>query len=70
MAGEIRLFEFNKQGLLVQIAPDKVAAAKEGRRFTSLSLPIEVLFTAEQEAERDAEEAAFAVKQKETSGGQ
>lgn len=62
MAGTIRLFEFNSKGLLVQIDPAKVEEAKKGRRFTSVSLPIEVLFTKEQEAERDAEEAAAAEK--------
>jgi aminopeptidase N len=59
MAGQIRLFE-KVGGLLVEVSPDAADDAREGRRFSSVSIVIDVLWTADEEAARDAEEAAAA----------
>jgi hypothetical protein len=54
----MRLFEKNVDGLLVEVPWKQVAAKKQGRRVSSVSFVAEVLWTAEEEAVRDAEEAA------------
>jgi hypothetical protein len=59
MAGQIRLFE-KIDDLLVEVSPDAADDAREGRRFSSVSIVIDVLWTADEEAARDAEEAAAA----------
>jgi hypothetical protein len=57
MAGQIRLFE-KIDDLLVEVSPDAADDAREGRRFSSVSIVIDVLWTADEEAARDAEESA------------
>ena len=58
MAAPIRLFEKTPAGLLVEVDPAEADAARAGRRISAMHLPIEVLWTAEEEAARDAEETA------------
>lgn len=60
MAGDIRLFEKNASGLLVQVAPDQADAIRSGRRVSRMAMEIDVLWTAEEEAAHDVEEAAEA----------
>jgi hypothetical protein len=55
MAGDIRLFERNAAGLLVEIAPDKADERRAGRRISSVNLVIHVLFTDDEERAQDAE---------------
>lgn len=55
-----RLFE-KVDGLLVEVHPDKAEEARKGRRVSRIvACEMDVLFTAEEEAARDAEEAATA----------
>lgn len=61
MAGQIRLFE-KINGLLVEVPPAEAGKRREGRRHRSMSFVAEVLLTAEEEATRDAEEAADAAR--------
>lgn len=63
MAGSIRLFEKDRTGLLVEVDPSKADVERATRRFGSMSVTIDVLFTPEEEAARDAEEAAEAAKE-------
>lgn len=58
MAGQIKLFEKTENGLLVEVPPAKAAMRRDGRRVSSVSFVAEVLWTAEEEAARDAEELA------------
>lgn len=58
MAGKIRLFEKTDAGLLIEVDPAEADKRREGCRVSHVDLSIEVLWTAEEEAARDAEEAA------------
>jgi hypothetical protein len=60
MSGNVRLFEKAPDGLLVEVSSAMAAAARAGRRFSSMSVVVDVLWTPEEEATRDAEEAAAA----------
>jgi hypothetical protein len=60
MAGTIRLFEKTPAGLLVEVAPDQAEATRAGRLLSRVNLEIDVLWTAEEAAERLAEERAAA----------
>lgn len=63
MAGHIRLFE-KINGLLVEVSPTEADKRREGRRHRSMSFVADVLFTPEEEAARDAEEAAEVDRQR------
>jgi DNA-directed RNA polymerase specialized sigma24 family protein len=53
------LFAKNADGMLHQVPPELEEASRAGRRFRHVVLSgIDVLFTAEEEAQRDAEEEA------------
>jgi hypothetical protein len=54
MTGKIRFFEKDANGRLTEVDPEKVDAE---RRFASASLLCNILFTPDEEAARDAEEA-------------
>lgn len=57
----VRLFEKTAAGLLVEIDPALAEAARAGRRVNRVvNAEYDVLFTAVEEAARDAEDAAFA----------
>jgi hypothetical protein len=58
MAGTIKLFEKDERGLLREVAPEEADRLRQGRSFSHVSLVIDVLWTAEEEAEREAEVAA------------
>jgi flagellar biosynthesis/type III secretory pathway protein FliH len=58
MAGQIRVFEKDANGLLHQVHPKSADAVRAGRRHSSMSVVVDVLFTPEEEAAREAEEAA------------
>lgn len=60
MAGKVRLFEKDSNGLLRQVHPDAADAARAGRLVSRVSLEIDVLLTVEEEAERAAKEEAHA----------
>lgn len=66
MAGQIRLFE-KVNGLLVEVPPEEAAKQREDRRVSHVSLAVDVLWTREEEAARDAEEAEFARKNEEAA---
>ncbi len=54
----IRLFEKTSAGLLLEIDPERAADAKAGRRVSRVTgAEYDVLWTEEEEAARDAEEA-------------
>ncbi len=55
MAGAVRLFE-KIDGLLVQVAPEQASAAREGRTVSRMVAEIDVLWTADEEAEREVEQ--------------
>ena len=59
MAGYLRLFEVSEAGLFVEVPPDRAARLRAERRLRHLVLVAEVLFTPEEEAQRDAEERAL-----------
>jgi hypothetical protein len=61
MSGQIRLFD-KIDGLLVEVSAAEVDAMRAGRRFSTVSLVIDVLWTAGEEDARDAEEAADAAQ--------
>ncbi len=57
MAGKIRLFD-KVNGLLMEVHPDLADEARKGRRVSRVAAgEIDVLWTPEEEAQRDAEEA-------------
>ena len=56
MAGKIRIFEKTASGLLTEVDP---ASIDKGRMISRVHITIDVLWTAEEEAQRKAEEAAF-----------
>jgi hypothetical protein len=58
----MRVFEKAADGLLIEVAPSAADERREGRRVSRLSLEIDVLWTADEEAARDAEEAAEVTK--------
>ena len=60
MAGQIRLFEKTDTGLLVEVDPTSADKRRDGRRVSRAELSVDVLWTAEEDAARDAEEAAAA----------
>jgi hypothetical protein len=62
MAGKIRLFEKTPAGLLVEVAPDQADATRAGRLVSRVSLEIEVLWTADEQARREAEEQEEATR--------
>lgn len=66
MAGQIRLFEKNADGSLVEVPAKDAEAARVARRFSHTNLAADILFTAEEEAARDAEEAAIVAAQNAT----
>jgi hypothetical protein len=63
MAGKIRLFE-KVGGLLVEVPPEEAEARRAGRMVSHVFIGINVLWTAEEEAQREAEMAAEREKQK------
>lgn len=58
MAGKIRLFEKTDAGLLIEVDPADADRLRTVRRVSRCDLPVEILWTAAEETERDAEEAA------------
>lgn len=60
MAGQVRLFEKTSDGLLVEVAPADAERVREGRAISHVNLSIDILWTAEEEATRAAEEAEAA----------
>jgi hypothetical protein len=58
MVGEIRLFEKLPDGRLSEVRADQAAALRGQRPFSVVSMVADVLWTPEEEAARDAEEAA------------
>lgn len=58
MAGQIRLFEKTSDGLLVEVPPAESEVSREGRLVSSVSIVIDVLWTPEEQAAREAEEEA------------
>jgi hypothetical protein len=64
MTGNIRLFEKTEKGLPVEVDPSEADAAKAAWRYSSANFVAHVLYTAEEEAARDAEEAAEATKER------
>lgn len=56
MAAKIRLFE-KIDGLLVEVHPNLAEQSKRSRRCSTMILTVEVLWTPEEEAARDLEEA-------------
>lgn len=61
MVANVRLFEI-VDGLLAEVPPEEAEKRREGRRHRSMSFVADVLFTPEEEAARDAEEAADAAR--------
>ena len=57
MAGNIRLFEKAADGKLVEV--EDTPALRGSRRVSRMAAEIDVLFTADEEAQRDAEERRF-----------
>lgn len=53
-----KLFEKDANGLLHEVPTDQADALRASRRFTHCVTAIEILFTAEEEAARDADEQA------------
>ncbi len=60
MAGQIRLFEKTADGFLVEVPPSEAEARRAGRTVSHMSLVIDVLWTADEEAARAAEEQEVA----------
>lgn len=58
MTGTIRLFEKTTDGLLVEVAPEQAIHRRATGTISRVSLEIDVLWTAEEEAARNAEEQA------------
>jgi hypothetical protein len=56
MAGKIRLFEKLPDGRLAEVAPDEAEARRAGRRTSHVVLPIDILWTDEEEAQAEAEQ--------------
>lgn len=59
MAGTIRLFEKNVFGNLLEVPPEEADARRAGRSVSRVHLAIDVLWTAEEEAARQAAEEAY-----------
>lgn len=66
MAGTTRLFE-KLNGLLVEIDPSQADARRAGKRISHVNLSIDILFTDEEEASANAEEAANAAAQQQAA---
>jgi len=62
-----RLFEKTLSGLLVEIDPAQSDDARKNRRVSHMNISIDVLWTADEEAERDAEEAAVKLAEQEAA---
>lgn len=58
MAGQIRLFEKTPDGLLVELPPEQAEAVRRGRMVSRMAFEADVLWTPEEQAAREAEEAA------------
>lgn len=58
MAGKIRLFEKLEDGRLAEVPADRADQAREGRPVSRVMIPIDVLWTDEEIAERDARREA------------
>jgi hypothetical protein len=58
MAGAIRLFEKDANGLLHEVDPDEADARRMAGTTSRVSLQIDVLWTAEELAQRAQDEAA------------
>ena len=56
MAGQIRLFEKTDTGLLIQVNPSEADEKRSGRKVSLVHIPIEVLWTADEEAKSAREE--------------
>jgi hypothetical protein len=54
MAGKIRLFEKLPDGRLAEVAPDEAEARRAGRRTSHVVLPIDILWTDEEDAQAEA----------------
>ncbi len=61
MAGKVRLFD-KIGGLLMEVNPDLVDEARKGRRASRTLMEVDILWTPEEEAQRDAEEAEAAAE--------
>lgn len=55
MVEQIRLFEKNDAGLLVEVDPENAASARAERRCSRVVMTMDLLWTATEEAERDEE---------------
>ena len=64
MAGQIRLFEKDADGRLHEVAPGNAENLRQGRRVSHTNISIDVLWTAEEEAARAAEETESASRAK------
>jgi hypothetical protein len=60
MAGRIKVFDRGADGLMVELSEAEITRAA-GRRRSSVNLVVEVLFSAAEEAEANAREAAAQV---------
>lgn len=60
MTGSVPLFEKDAHGLLHQVSPEMADEARQGRRCSQVCLAIDVLWTQQEEAARNAEEAEAA----------
>ncbi len=58
MAGQVGLFEKDERGLLHQVPPEDAEERRRGRLVSHVNVGIDVLWTAEEEAQRQAEVAA------------
>lgn len=58
MAGNIRLFEKDANGLLTEVPASEADVRRGGRRWSHVVIPIDVLWTEEEAAAHDAEETA------------
>lgn len=65
MAGQIRLFEKTDTGLLIQVYPSEADEKRSGRKVSFVHLPIEVLWTAEEEAQSAMEEVQLRAESQE-----
>lgn len=65
----MRLFEKTPDGLLVEVPPDEAEARREGRRVSQVVLTCLVLWTADEEAARDVDEAEVADDERERLRG-
>jgi hypothetical protein len=64
MGGKVRLFDKTDTGLLVEIEPDKADELRASRRVSHMNIGIDVLWTAKEQAARDAEIAMLAEQAK------